>query len=270
MRGLFHSKICLAQISILAIKSLSLLVFTGCIGNGNIAAQGNRIPPIGQWREHLSYRQAQQVVKGNLLYCASNNAVFSVSQDGSVNRYSKMNGLNDLNISTIGWDQESQQLVIAYTNSNLDVLKGSIVKNIGDIKRSTIAGNKRIASIFCRNGLAYLSTGLGIVIADLGKYEIKDSWFLGKNGAQVSVFSFTADATDFYAATEEGLKKAVITDPNLSNSNNWRILGAANGLSAGAVQQVLTLNNKIMAVKNDSLFLQNNGLFRLLAITKVC
>ncbi len=263
MRGLFHSKFRIVQMAFPAIKSLSLLVFTGFIGIGCIHAQGNRIPPIGQWREHLSYRQALQVVKGNLLYCASNNAVFSVSQEGSVNRYSKMNGLNDLNISTIGWDQESQQLVIAYTNSNLDVLKASIVKNIGDIKRSTIAGNKRIASIFCKNGLAYLSTGLGIVIADLAKYEIKDSWFLGKNGAQVSVFSFTADASDFYAATEEGLKKALISDPNLSNSNNWRILGAANGLSAGAIQQVLTLNNKILAVKNDSLFVQNNGLFSL-------
>ena len=263
MRGLFHSKFSIVQMAIPAIKSLFLLTFTGCISIGNSLAQGNRIPPIGQWREHLSYRQALQVVKGDQLYCASNNAVFSVSQDGSLNRYSKMNGLNDLDISTIGWDQESGQLVLAYSNSNLDVLKGSIVKNIGDIKRSTIAGNKRVASIFCRNGFAYLSTGLGVVIADLGKYEIKDSWFLGKNGAQISVLSFTADATDFYAATEDGLKKAAITDPNLSNSNNWRMLGVANGLSAGPIQQVLNLNNKILVLKNDSLFLQNNGLFSL-------
>jgi hypothetical protein len=209
----------------------------------------------------LSYRQALQVVKGNLIYCASNNAVFSISKDGNLNRYSKMNGLNDLDISALGWDQESQQLIVAYSNSNLDLIKGSIVNNIGDIKRSTIAGNKRIANIFCRNGFAYLSTGLGIVIADLQKYEIKDTWFLGKNGGQVSVFSVSSDATDFYAATEEGLKKAAIADPNLSNSNNWRLVGSANGLSTGAIQQVLTLNNKILVLKNDSLFLQNNGLF---------
>ncbi len=261
MLGFFNFQFNLNRITANAIKCLLLLTFTGLLTVGNSQGQGNSLQPIGQWREHLSYRQALQVLKGNLLYCASNNAVFSISQDGNLNRYSKMNGLNDLDIGSIGWDQETQQLVVAYSNSNLDVLKGSIVNNIGDIKRSTIAGNKRIASIFCRNGFAYLSTGLGIVLADLRKFEIKDTWFLGKNGAQVSIYSFTADATDFYAATEEGLKKAAIADPNLTNSNNWRLLTAANGLSAGAVQQVLTLNNKILVLKNDSLFLQNNGLF---------
>lgn len=263
MPAFFSSKYRIIQIVNIAVKCLFLLVYMGCAGISALWAQGNRIPPIGQWQEHLSYRQALQVVKGNQLYCASNNAVYSINPEGSLNRYSKINGLNDLSISSIEWDQTTQQLVIAYANSNLDLLKGSIVKNIGDIKRSSIAGNKKIGSIFCRNGFAYLSTGLGIVIADLQKYEIKDTWFLGKNGGQIAIASFTSDATDFYAATEEGLKKAAINDPNLSNNNNWRLLNAANGLSAGPVQQVLTLNNKILALKNDSIFLQNNALFGL-------
>ncbi|HQR93031.1 MAG TPA: two-component regulator propeller domain-containing protein [Sediminibacterium sp.] len=261
MQGINHSHFNSKQIVFHTIKCLFLLAFIGLTSIRLSYGQENGIQPIGQWREHLSYRQALQVVKGNLIYCASNNAVFSISKEGNLNRYSKMNGLNDLDISALGWDQESQQLIVAYSNSNLDLVKGSIVNNIGDIKRSTIAGNKRIANIFCRNGFAYLSTGLGIVLADLQKYEIKDTWFLGKNGGQVSVFSVTSDATDFYAATEEGLKKAAIANPNLSNSDNWQLIGSANGLSTGAIQQVLTLNNKILALKNDSLFLQNNGLF---------
>jgi len=251
-----------------AFRCLLLLVLIGFAIIQKVPAQANRIAPIGQWREHLSYGQALQVVKGNDIYCASNNAVFSVNQQGTLNRYSKMNGLNDLDISSLAWDQESQQLIIAYSNSNLDILKGSIVKNIGDIKRSNIAGNKRIASVFCRNGFAYLSTGLGIIVADLNKYEIKDTWFLGKNGSQIAVTSICADASDFYAATEEGLKKAAITDPNLSNNNNWKILGAANGLSTGAVRQVFNLNSKVLLLKNDSLFLQNNGQFNFLYAEK--
>ena len=161
-----------------------------------------------------------QVVKGNQLYCATNSAVFSVSSNNSITRYSKVTGLNDLFVSAIGWDDDSQQLLIAYNNSNLDVLKGSIVKNIGDIKRSSIAGNKTINSIYCKNGLAYLGTGLGIVIADLNKYEIKDTWFIGTNAAQINVTAITSDANYFYAATSEGLKKAAILSPNLSNPNS--------------------------------------------------
>ncbi len=226
-----------------------------------VAAQ-NPIAPIGQWREHLSYHQALQVLKGNQLYCATNNAVFSINANNSINRYSKVTGLNDLFVSCIGWDDETQQLLIAYKNSNLDVLKGSIVKNIGDIMRSGIAGNKNINGIYCKNGLAYLSTGLGIIIADLKKYEIKDTWFIGANAAQINVSSFTSDATHFYAATSDGLKKAAILSPNLSNPNSWQLISA--GLSSGSVKQVVTINNKIVVQKNDSIFIQNNGQFNLI------
>lgn len=219
----------------------------------------NPLVPIGQWREHLGYRQALQVVKGDKIYCATNNAVFSVDNANQLTRYSKVTGLNDLGIQTIAWDIASQQLVIAYGNSNVDILKGSIVKNIGDIKRASIAGNKTISRIFCSNGLAYLCSGLGIIVADLSKYEIRDTWFVGANGAQVAVNGFCSDGQYFYAATADGLKRAGITSPNLSNPNNWLLVSGTSSLSTGAVDNVVSINKKIVVQKNDSLFIQNNG-----------
>lgn len=222
----------------------------------------NPLPPIGNWREHLPYQQTIQVVKGNKLYCATTNNVFAIDGD-EINRFSKVTGLNDIGVNAIGWDEASQQLVTVYNNSNIDVIKGSIVKNIGDIKRSTISGNKNIASIFCQNKLAYLCSGLGIIIADLSKYDIKDTWIIGNNGAQVNINGFTANNNFFYAATDEGLKRITANSPNPSDFRNWQNLSGSNGLSAGKVRAAVSLSNQIIVLKNDSLFLSSGNNFSL-------
>ena len=42
--------------------------------------------------------------------------------------------------------------------------------------------------MYCQNGLAYLCGSLDIIIADLSKYEIKDTWIIRKNRGQVSIY----------------------------------------------------------------------------------
>lgn len=213
----------------------------------------NPIPPIGQWREHLNYQHTIQVVKGDKLFCATETHLFSVDEKDEITRHSKVTGLNDINVQCIGWDQSSGQLVIAYANSNLDVLKGSSVKNIGDIKRSAISGNKTIHSIFCRDGLAYLSTGLGVIVVNLSRYEIKDSWFIGQAGGQVRVNGFCSDGSFFYAATEEGLKRAPVNEPALSDYTKWQNMSGSNGLTTGDLANIIYTNNRLITHKNDSI-----------------
>lgn len=230
--------------------------------------QNNRIPPIGQWRDHLNYQQAIQVIKGDKVYCATTYGIFSLDDHYEAERYSKTSGLNDIGIQSIGWDSLTRQLVVAYTNSNLDLIGKSSIKNIGDIKRSTIAGNKTIYSVFCKEGIAYLCSGLGIILANLSRYEIKDTWFIGNQGGQVKVNGFTADATRFFAATEEGLKYISQNAANLSDYTNWVTLSGTNGLSMGAVKNVVYSNNQVVLEKNDSLFILSNADWRLLYTDK--
>jgi len=215
------------------------LLFCFCIIISGVVAQ-NPLTPIGNWREHLSYQQTFQVVKGNKLYCASLNAIFSIDATEGITRYSKITGLNDIGIKSIEYDATTQQLVIGYNNANVDVLKDGIVKNIGDIKRSGIVGNKTINQIYCTNGFAYLSTGLGVI------------------------YGFTSDGSFFYAATSEGLKKAATNSIAISNYSSWQLMNGNSGLSLGAVQQVLVLNKNMVIQKNDSLFIQKNGQWNLL------
>lgn len=223
-----------------------------------------QLPPIGQWREHLNYQQTIQVVKGSQLYCATTKALFSIDDNNELTRYSKVTGLNDIGIRCIGWDAGTNQLVVAYNNSNLDLLKGSIIHNIRDITKSAIAGDKSIQQIFCNNGLAYLASGLGIIVTDLNRREIKDTWIIGNNGNQVKVNGFTLHNNFFYAATEEGLKTASTTVNNPANFSNWTLVSGAHQLPTGSIKNAIVANNNVIVQKGDSLFIQNGSNWQLL------
>ena len=227
--------------------------------NNNAAAQ---IPPIGQWREHLNYQQTIQVIKGDKIYCATTQAIFSVDEKNEAARFSKVTGLNDIGISTMGWDETTGQLVLAYNNSNLDLIKGSIVKNISDIKRSNIVGDKSVQHIYCNNGIAYLSTGLGIILADVNRLEIKDTWIIGNNGSQVKTFATALFNNQWYAATEQGLK--YYSGGNPADYRNWTLLSGSGNLPAGSCRNILSVNNNLIVQKNDSLLLQNGNNWQLL------
>jgi hypothetical protein len=219
----------------------------------------NNLPPIGNWREHFNYQNTIAVIQGDKLYCATSNNVFSIDATNEIERYSKVTGLNDVGVSAIGWDDFTQQLVIAYNSSNIDVLKGSIVTNIGDITRSNISGNKSIYAIYCNAGYAYLCSGLGIIVVNLQSYDIKDTWIIGSNGNQINTRACIQLNQQFYAATDEGLKTAPSIGVNLANYQNWNTLGGTNGLPTGSVKNIVTANGTLYAQIQDTIYaLQNN------------
>lgn len=181
--------------------------------------------PIGQWRDELPYTLVNSVTDaGNRIYASTPYAVFYFDkEDNSVVRITKISGLSDIGISYINYNKEYKTLVIAYSNANIDLIKNNTVINISDIKRKPILGNKTINDIFFIGQNAYLSCGFGIVVLDISKEEIRDTYYIGTNGSQVNVLAMTKDQHDtLFAATEKGLYKAWSKDPNLSDFNSWR------------------------------------------------
>ena len=216
-------------------------------------------PPIGQWKEHLPYNSAIDVTAGdNIIYCATPFSLFSVNlADNSVERLSKVTGLAETGVSAISYDETNHKLLIAYNNSNIDIIYRNDIHNVPDIKRQNITGDKSIYNIYPLNGNFYLSTGLGVIVIDGNRYEVKDSWLISATGSYVKVNGFSSDATFYYAATEEGLKKVSLNSSNPANYTNWQLISGANGLPAGACKNVININNKMVVQKGDSLFVQN-------------
>ncbi|MES1220999.1 MAG: two-component regulator propeller domain-containing protein [Bacteroidota bacterium] len=241
------------------------ILITAIFGVVSLAAQ-LPLPPIGQWREHLPYNSAIDVTAGDgKVYCATPYSLFTVTTaDNSIERISRVTGLNETGISTIKYDEATGKLFIAYNNSNIDIIYRNDIYNVPDIKRDNIIGDKNIYNIYPLGKNFYLSAGLGVIVIDGERYEVKDSWFIGNGGNQVKVNGFTSDASFFYAATEEGLKKAAINTINLANYTNWQTVSGSNGLSAGVCKNVLTVQNKVVVQKDDSLFILNGNAWSLL------
>ncbi len=178
---------------------------------------------IGQWRDHLPYKSGVSVAEaGSKIYCATPYSLFYYERaDNSLEKLSKVNGLSDVGISKIRFDESSETLIIAYTNANIDLIKNKNIINISDIKRKQILGNKTIHNIFIHDNLAYLSCGFGIVVLDFIKEEIKDTYFIGLNAGFINVYDLAATATAFYAATESGIYSAPVNAPNLADFASW-------------------------------------------------
>lgn len=220
-----------------------------------------QLQPIGEWREHLPYNSAIDVTADeNMVYCATPYSLFTVdTKDNSIERLSHVTGLSETGISAILYDAINKKLIIVYSNSNIDIIYRKDIHNVPGLKRSGVTGDKTVYNIFSYGTDYYLSTGLGVVVVDGNKYEIKDSWFVGNGGNPVKVNGFNADDSFFYAATEEGLKKARTNDANLSNYSVWQLVSGSGGLPEGACINILNLQGKMIAEVKDSLFEWNGS-----------
>lgn len=209
--------------------------------------------PIGHWREHLPYMQAETVASGSgKVFCATGYNMFSVTAaDHDITRYSKLNGLHDAGISAIGAGDDDL-VVIGYSNGNLDLLQHEQVYNLPDILRKNLQGDKIIHSIFFYKGMAWLSTGFGIVVVNPDKQETADTYIIGSSGQYIAVYGVTTDGNYFYAATAEGVKKAPVSGANLANYQNWAPL--MQGLQTAPVQSIVYLQNRLICRQQDSLF----------------
>jgi hypothetical protein len=225
---------------------------------------------IGEWKEHLSYKNAISVAEGNgKVYCATTSGVFFLNKgDNSMERLTKVNGLSDVEPCVINFNPYDNKVLIAYKNSNIDIIENSTITNISDIKRKSIIGNKAINNIYFIGSYAYLSCGFGIVVIDMDRLEVKDTYYIGAGGAALNVRDLTTDATNFYAATDAGVYRASLTNPNLANYTAWGPMTGV-GLPNGIYNTITTFNGKIYtnfskslmsaAFLQDSIFVYDNS-----------
>jgi sugar lactone lactonase YvrE len=190
--------------------------------------------PIGQWRSHLPFKSGIAVdIAGDIVYCATPTGLFSYNkQDKSVERYTKVNLLSDVNISTIRYSSQFKVLVIGYVNGNIDLLYEDEVFNLSDIKRKPLYGIKSINHITFIGNYAYLSCGFGIVVLDLPRKEIKDTYYLGSGGTNLFINDLASDGNHFFAATRNGIYSADCNSINLANFASWKkdtLLNIPNG-----------------------------------------
>ncbi len=178
------------------------------------------------WQEHLSYTNGKKVaVAENKIYCATEGGLFYLNRnDNSLNKFTRVNGLSDFGIQTIGWSDKHKILMVVYNNSNIDLINENTIINLSDIKRKQMTGDMNIYNITFHEDEAFLSCGFGIVSVNLLRKEIKETWFIGPNGNALRVNDVEIFDSIIYAATNNGLYRANFNNPNLIDYRNWEMV----------------------------------------------
>jgi hypothetical protein len=207
--------------------------------------------PMGSWRTHLAYNNTEVITQTkDKIYAVSEGALFSVGkQDDGVEILSKISGLNDNNILRIGYSKENDILLIAYANSNIDLLTEDGIFNISDIYRKNMSGSKTINDIYFKGEYAYLSCDFGIVVLNLKKQEITDTYIIGTTGETTPVLSLAELNGKFYATTETAILTANTTGVNLANFENWKPLAATP--TSGNNVRAVAYNNTLLLLQAD-------------------
>ena len=186
---------------------------------------------VGTWRDHLPYSKFTQVASvGDIIYAATQFSL--VEFDNSTNEITKLstvNGLSEIGISCISANRSQNALLVAYNSSNIDLIKNGEVINISSIINSSIIGDKTIYNLYSHSKYIYVCTGFGIVVVDLDKEEIKDTYLIGALNSQVKVKDIHISNDTIYALTENEIKCAPLNNGFLSNSGVWSSHSLPNG-----------------------------------------
>jgi len=199
----------------------TLLLFTVALLANNLLSQ---IPGIGEWRTHMPYDLVIDVaVADDIVYAATPYNLFTYNTtDNRTDRFDKVKGLSSVGVTKIAYNSLLNELLVSYSNANLDIIdKDQNVINISDIKDKEILGNKTINNIMFKDKKAYLSCGFGIVVLDMEKREIYDTYYIGDEGSAVNVLDMTYNSTHIFASTESGIYYADVDANNLADFNQW-------------------------------------------------
>lgn len=155
---------------LLAVISLCLINYAVCMAQ------------IGTWRNYLSYAEPQQIqAAGDYLFVRASGSLYQYNMiDQSITTYDKINGMSDVDITHISWCKQAKRLVVAYRNSNIDLIdiQGNVI-NISDLYNKAIIGDKTVQSIRIEGVYAYLVCGFGIVKVNVQRAEIAESYTPG-------------------------------------------------------------------------------------------
>ncbi len=225
---------------------------------------------LGAWRDYLPYRNVINVEYVNQkYYAATPYAVYYLDEtDNSLERLTKINALSDFSISVMGQNEQEETLIIGYESGSIDLIKNGEVTNISGIVTSNIIGDKQIYNIYSEGKLSYLTCGFGIVVLDVERQEVKDTYIIGAGGNQVKVNDLTIFSDTIYAATDAGVYKANVNAQFLSDPNNWSIepLVALEPYSLIVnYGNGLLLNASYTGYLTDTIYTFNNGVFQQVA-----
>jgi hypothetical protein len=205
----------------------------------------------GEWRDHLPYKQAKKtVLAGDKVYaCTSNSLFYYDKTDNSINTISKVQGLTEALIATIDYSEAYKTLIVVYDNLNIDFLVNNTIINFPYVKNKTGIPNKKINNITVNKNLIFLSCSFGVVVIDIDKKIVVETYYPGSGGKIEPIIDLCFDSSYIYAATEFKIFRANKNDPFLIDNNRWELLKSFN--SQSTIANIKSYQEKLYVLMNS-------------------
>ena len=180
---------------------------------------------VGQWQDHFSYKNGTDLILvGDDIYMTSECGILKYNTvTNEIEKLTKLNVLSDITPSGIVYDERTGSVIIGYSSGNVDVIKDNEITNINDIKKKSINSSKSINKILAKDGFAYLGCDFGVVVLNLKKMEISETWYIGNNATYVHVNDMEMNGDDIYVATNTGVLKGNLND-RLVDFSKWQVI----------------------------------------------
>lgn len=209
---------------------------------------------IGEWTSYLPYQSGVRVTQSeHKIYYGTEWSILKIDkEDFSSERISKVNGLSDIGIQEIAYDLNQDQLIITYSNSNIDIVREGQIINLPNIKLNTdLTSNKSINDIFISEQMIYLSTGFGLVTI------LSDNLLFGSTTfTDIPVQDAVVYDNQVFIATNEGIYFAPTNgSQNLIDFSLWQLMDERFGLSPFySSSGVAIYNDKLYIIADDVLY----------------
>ena len=199
------------------------------------------------WQGYFSYNDIKDLSQSSTtIFAASENALFSKNSSTSqIKTTNTIDGLSGETITSLYYSAITNKTLIGYQNGLMVVINevdGSMLNIVDIINKQLPANIKKINHFMEYNGIVYVSCDFGIVQFNLATMLFGDTYFIGNNGAEISV-SQTAVFNGFiYASTIDGIRKADIANKNLIDFNQWI------QIASGSWSSVETVDTELIAI----------------------
>ena len=203
------------------------------------------------WQGYFSYNEIKSLSQSpTAVFAASENALFLKDlETNSIKTINTVDGLSGQTISVIHHSVETKKTIVGYENGLIIVINevDGVILNVVDILNKELpAAIKKINHFQEHNKIIYISCDFGIVQFNLATMQFGDSYFIGDNGAEIKINQTAIFDGYIYAATENGLRRASITNRNLIDYRQWTTI------AAGSWSHVTTFGQDLYAINSAS------------------
>lgn len=184
---------------------------------------------IGSFNAHIPQHAFISLASDQTsIYAAANNGIMILEKNTIFNseptfhKWTKVEGLSDIDIAKIHHDDTYKALIICYNNGNIDVIQDDKLINIRDVKDKSITASKQIQNCRTMGDCAYLVYPFGVVLVDMREWIITDTWFTKRGGEQLIATDIALFGGRYYVSTDKGVFSIQASSTVQSDFSQWQ------------------------------------------------